>query len=162
VRHGDKVKKLGRTMAHRRALLRNLVRALLVHERIQTTLPKAKEASRLAERMITFARKNTLAARREAARFISDKDLLRKLFDEVGPRYTGRAGGYTRILRLGPRFGDAAELALLELVDRKESHREKQARAKAAKGRAPKEKPPKATAEKPAKKKASRSKPKGK
>ncbi len=154
MRHGNKVKKLGRTKAHRDALLRNLVRALFAHERIQTTLAKAKEARRLADRMIRFARQNTLAARREANRFIVDRDILKKLFDAIGPRFAGRDGGYTRIYRLGPREGDAAEMALLELVVREETHKEKKAKA-AEKGRGRK-KTKKATAgEKAADKKSS-------
>ncbi len=141
MRHGDKVRKLGRRVNLRTALLRNLVIALFTHERIRTTLPKAREAGRLAERLIAYARKNDLAARREAARVITDKTLLKKLFDSIGPRFADRPGGCTRVLRLGPRPGDAAEMALLELVVREETHKEKQARAKAAKekgGRKPK------------------------
>jgi large subunit ribosomal protein L17 len=133
LRHGDKVKKLGRTAQHRRALMRNLVTALFEHERIRTTLAKAKESRRFADRLITFALKNTLAARREAGRFIQDKTVLKKLFDVIGPRFTGRPGGFTRVLRLGPREGDAAEMALLELVVREERHHEKKAKEAAAK-----------------------------
>jgi len=144
VRHGL-TKKLGRTKSHRVALLRNLARQLFEHERIQTTLTKAKEAQKLAERLIRFARKNTLAARREVARSIPDKTLLKKLFDVIGPRFADRAGGYTRIIRLGPREGDGAELVLLELVVREETHKEKQAKAQEKKktGRKKKEKPAK-------------------
>jgi large subunit ribosomal protein L17 len=133
LRHGDKVKKLGRTAQHRRALMRNLVTALFEHERIRTTLAKAKESRRFADRLITFALKNTLAARREAGRFIQDKTVLKKLFDVIGPRFTGRPGGFTRVLRLGPREGDAAEMALLELVVREDRHHEKKAKEAAAK-----------------------------
>jgi large subunit ribosomal protein L17 len=133
VRHGDKVKKLGRREGHRAALLKNLVAALFIHERIRTTLPKAREARRLAERLIAYARQNTLASRREAARTITDKTLLKKLFDVIGPRFADRSGGWTRVLRLGPRPGDAAEMALLELVVREESHKEKRAKEAAAK-----------------------------
>jgi large subunit ribosomal protein L17 len=133
LRHGHKGKKLGRTAQHRRALMRNLVTALFEHERIRTTLAKAKESRRFADRMITYALKNTLAARREAGRFIQDKIVLKKLFDVVGPRFAGRPGGFTRVLRLGPREGDAAEMVLLELVIREERHHEKQAKAAAAK-----------------------------
>lgn len=118
MKHGDKVKKLGRTSEHRRALLRNLVRELVLHDRIRTTLPKAKEARRFAERMVGFAKAGTLAARREAGRYIDDGTALRRLFDEVAPRFSGRDGGYTRIYRLGPRPGDGAEMALLEFVVR--------------------------------------------
>lgn len=133
MRHGDKVKKLGRTAQHRLALMRNLVTALFEHERIRTTLAKAKESRRFADRMVTFALKNTLAARRQVGRFIQDKTVLKKLFDVIGPRFVGRPGGFTRVLRLGPREGDAAEMALLELVIREERHQEKKAKAAAAK-----------------------------
>ena len=133
MRHGDKVKKLGRTAQHRLALMRNLVTALFEHERIRTTLAKAKESRRFADRMVTFALKNTLAARREVGRDIHDKTVLKKLFDVIGPRFVGRPGGFTRVLRLGPREGDAAEMALLELVIREERHHEKKAKEAAAK-----------------------------
>jgi len=133
LRHGDKVKKFGRTAQHRLALMRNLVTALFEHERIRTTLAKAKESRRFADRMVTFALKNTLAARRQVGRFIQDKTVLKKLFDVIGPRFVGRPGGFTRVLRLGPREGDAAEMALLELVIREERHHEKKAKAAAAK-----------------------------
>jgi large subunit ribosomal protein L17 len=133
LRHGDKVKKLGRTAQHRLALMRNLVTALFEHERIKTTLAKAKESRRFADRMVTFALKNDVAARRQVGRFIQDKTVLKKLFDVIGPRFVGRPGGFTRVLRLGPREGDGAEMALLELVVREERHHEKKARAAAAK-----------------------------
>jgi len=133
LRHGDKVKKLGRTAQHRLSLMRNLVTALFEHERIKTTLAKAKESRRFADRMVTFALKNDVAARREVGRFIQDKTVLKKLFDVIGPRFVGRPGGFTRVLRLGPREGDGAEMALLELVVREERHHEKKARAAAAK-----------------------------
>jgi large subunit ribosomal protein L17 len=133
LRHGDKVKKLGRTAQHRLSLMRNLVTALFEHERIKTTLAKAKESRRFADRMVTFALKNNVAARREVGRFIQDKTVLKKLFDVIGPRFVGRPGGFTRVLRLGPREGDGAEMALLELVVREERHHEKKARAAAAK-----------------------------
>ena len=133
MRHGDKVKKLGRTAQHRRALMRNLITALFQHERIKTTLAKAKESRRFADRMVTLALVNTVATRREVARFISDKAVLKKLFDVIGPRFAGRPGGFTRVLRLGPREGDAAEMALLELVIREERHHEKKAKEAAAK-----------------------------
>jgi len=132
LRHGDKVKKLGRTAQHRLALMRNLV-SLFEHERIKTTLPKAKECRRFADRMVTFALKNNVAARREVGRFIQDKTVLKKLFDVIGPRFVGRPGGFTRILQLGPREGDGAEMALLELVIREERHHEKKAKEAAAK-----------------------------
>ncbi|MBM3315808.1 50S ribosomal protein L17, partial [candidate division WOR-3 bacterium] len=132
---GDKVKKLGRTATHRRALMRNLVSALVRHERIRTTISKAKVAQQLAERLLRFAALNTLAARREAFAVIADKTLVKKLFDDIGPRLAARPGGRTRVLKLGPRPGDSAEMALLELVVRKEPEKEKAARAKAAKAK---------------------------
>ncbi len=135
MRHGDKVKKLGRDAKHRRALIRNLVTALFEHERIRTTLAKAKVARRSADRMIALSQDNTVAARREVGRVIQDKTVLKKLFDVIGPRFAGRPGGFTRVLQLGPREGDAAEMALLELVVREERTREKQAKAAAAKQR---------------------------
>jgi large subunit ribosomal protein L17 len=144
VRHGDSVKKLGRTHSHRRALMRNLVSALVRHERIRTTLAKARVAATYADRLVGFALAGTLAARREVAAFIADKSLVKKLFEEIGPRLKGRAGGYTRIYRLGPRPGDAAEMALLEFVVREEKEREKAKRAKATKGKPKAVKPEKA------------------
>lgn len=118
MRHNVSGRKLGRTAAHRKMLYRNLVTALFKHERIQTTVPKAKEARRVAEKLITFAKRGDLHARRQVARKLNDPQVLQKLFDEIGPRYNERPGGYTRILRLhGFRKGDNAELAILELVD---------------------------------------------
>jgi large subunit ribosomal protein L17 len=118
MRHNMSGRKLNRTTAHRKMLERNLVTALFEHERIQTTVVKAKVARSLAERLITFAKRGDLHARRQAARKVNDPQVLRKLFDEIAPRYAERPGGYTRILRLhGPRLGDGAELAILELVD---------------------------------------------
>ncbi len=125
MRHGRKIKKLGRKWAHRKALLRNLLGALFTHERIKTTVAKAKEARRLADRLITFAKENTLAARREVRRFLSDESLVHKLFNEIAPRLNDRKSGYTRIFRLGHRAGDAAEMVILELVARKEKSEKK-------------------------------------
>lgn len=117
MRHNVSGRKLNRTPAHRKALYRNLVTALFKHERIQTTVPKAKEARIVAEKLITFAKRGDLHARRMAARKLFEPAVLQKLFEDIGPRYAERQGGYTRILRLGPRRGDNAELAILELVD---------------------------------------------
>jgi len=117
MRHNVSGRKLNRTPAHRKMLYRNLVTALFKHERIQTTVPKAKEARSVAEKLITFAKRGDLHARRQAARKINEPEVLQKLFAEIGPRYADRPGGYTRILRLGFRKGDNAELAILELVD---------------------------------------------
>jgi len=123
VRHGDKVKKLGRKREHRVALLRNLIAALIRYERIRTTVAKAKETRRLAERVVRQAISGTLADRRQVAKFISDKKLLHKLFAEIAPRLADRQGGYTRIYRLGHRPGDSAEVALLEFVVRSEKEK---------------------------------------
>ena len=153
MRHGVKTKKLGRTASHRHALMRNLVRALFQHERIQTTLPKAKEARRLAERLVTYSLKGTVAARREAARYVPEKDLVKKLFDTIGPRFAGRNGGYTRIYRLGPREGDGAEMAVLELTVREATRKEKRAKEAAEKTRG-RRKPARRSAKKDEDKKA--------
>ena len=118
MRHGNAGRAFSRTSAHRSAMLANVVTSLLKHERIRTTVPKAKEARKLAEKMITFGKKGTLHARRLASKTVKDPEVLGKVFDGLAQRYSTRAGGYTRIVRLGFRRGDAAEMALLELVDR--------------------------------------------
>ena len=117
MRHNVSGRKLNRTPAHRKMLYRNLVTALFKHERIQTTVPKAKEARIVAEKLITKAKKGDLHSRRMAARKVMEPAVLQKLFAEIGPRYADRSGGYTRIMRMGPRRGDNAEIAILELVD---------------------------------------------
>ncbi len=120
MRHNMAGRKLGRTSEHRRALFRNQLRSLIQHERIITTLPKAKELRPIIERMITKTRMaNGVHARRLVNRWVADRDLIKRLFTEIGPRFASRPGGYTRILKLGPRRGDGAELAILELVDYK-------------------------------------------
>jgi large subunit ribosomal protein L17 len=116
MRHRKDHRKLSRTASHRRALLRNLVTALFKYERIETTVAKAKEARRLAERLITFGKRGDLAARRHVARFVMEPDVTYKLFATIAPWYTDRNGGYTRIMRIGRRLGDAGETAYLELV----------------------------------------------
>jgi large subunit ribosomal protein L17 len=118
MRHRVAHRKLGRTTPHRKALLRNLATALFEKERIRTTLPKAKELRPFAERLITLAKRDTdrLHARRRAARDLQDPAVVKKLFDTIGARFATRPGGYTRILHLGPRKGDGAEMAYLELV----------------------------------------------
>src|SRR5438477_5857262 len=116
MRHRNDHRKLSRTHSHRKALLRNLVTALFEYERIETTVAKAKEARRLAERMITFGKQGDLAARRHVARFVTKPAVTAKLFETIAPWYGERQGGYTRILRLGHRLGDAGETAYLELV----------------------------------------------
>jgi len=117
MRHRARGRKLGRTTAHRKALFRNQLTALFSHERIITTVAKAKELRPLAERMVTLARTGTLPARRRVLTMVPDKVVVRRLFDEIAPRFVDRDGGYTRIVRLGPRHGDAAELAVIEFVD---------------------------------------------
>ena len=116
MRHRKKGRNLSRSPSHRKALLRNLAASLFRHERITTTTARAKELRPYAERLITLARRGDLHARRLAARRIAEREVLAKLFDEIGPRYAERPGGYTRILKLGNRKGDAAEMALIELV----------------------------------------------
>ena len=117
MRHKKKGRKLGRTSAHRKAMLANMAIALFQHERIKTTEPKSKELRRTAEKLITLAKRGDLHARRIAAKTIRDKKILKKLFDDIGPRYTERNGGYTRITKLGTRFGDGAPMAVIELVE---------------------------------------------
>ena len=119
--HGRNQRKLSRTSSHRKALLRNMVTSLLEHEAIRTTDAKAKELRGVAEKMITLGKRGTLHARRQALATIRSKEVTAKLFDELAGRYRQRAGGYTRILKLGPRPGDAAPMAIIELVDRTES-----------------------------------------
>lgn len=116
MRHRKDHRKLSRTHSHRRAVLRNLVTALFQYERIETTVAKAKETRRVAERMITFGKQGDLAARRHVARFVTRPAAIAKLFDTIAPWYTERHGGYTRIIRIGRRLGDAGETAYLELV----------------------------------------------
>lgn len=116
--HRKTGRKLGRTSAHRKALFRNMVTSLLEHEQIQTTDAKAKELRGVAERMITLGKKGTLHARRQALRTIRSKDVTSKLFDELAERYRDRPGGYTRVIKLAQRPGDAAPMAIIELVDR--------------------------------------------
>jgi large subunit ribosomal protein L17 len=139
MRHRKDHRKLSRTHAHRRAVLRNLVTALFQYERIETTVAKAKEARRLAERMITFAKRGDLAARRHVARFVVRPTVIAKLFETIAPWYTTRQGGYTRIVRIGQRLGDAGEIAYLELVksaEQREKEREARIAAEEAKEKA--------------------------
>ncbi len=117
MRHLKDHRKLSRNQGHRKALLRNLVISLIENERIITTLAKAKEARRLAEKMVTLGKKGTLHHRRLAYRFLTKQAPLKKLFDEISPRFSERNGGYTRIIKLGERKGDGAEMAILEFVD---------------------------------------------
>jgi large subunit ribosomal protein L17 len=118
MRHGSGLRKLNRTSSHRLAMLRNMTVSLLRHEEIRTTLPKAKELRRVAEPIITLGKKPSLANRRLAFTRLRDRDMVVKLFSEIGPRYAKRNGGYLRILKFGYRKGDNAPLALVELLDR--------------------------------------------
>lgn len=111
-----KHRKLGRTSDQRRAMLRAMVTYLLENGQIKTTITRAKEVAPLAEKMITLAKQNDLAAYRQALGFITKEDVAKKLFQELGPKYAGRNGGYTRVVRIGPRRGDAAEMAIIQLV----------------------------------------------
>src|SRR5262245_30521773 len=125
MRHRVAGVKLGRTPAHRRALLRNLVTALLEHEAVRTTDVKAKELRRWGDRMISLGKQGTLHARRRAAAIVARRSVLKKLFDEIAPRYEKRHGGYTRVVKLGVRHGDAALLSLVELVERPGAEKER-------------------------------------
>ena len=118
MRHGKKIAKLGRTASHRKAMLSNMMTSLFANERITTTQIRAKALRRTAEKVITFAKKGDLHARRQVLRVIADKQIVSKLFDELGPRYKSRNGGYTRVVKLGPRRGDGAFMSIIELVDR--------------------------------------------
>jgi large subunit ribosomal protein L17 len=118
MRHGDGLRKLGRTSSHRLAMLRNMTVSLLRHEEITTTLPKAKELRRVVEPMITMGKKPSLANRRLAFNRLRDRDIVSKLFDDLGPRFAKRNGGYLRILKKGFRKGDNAPLALVTLMER--------------------------------------------
>jgi len=120
MRHGNGLRKLNRTSSHRLAMLRNMSNSLLEHEVIKTTLPKAKELRMVVEPLITLGKKDNLANRRLAFNRTRDRDIVAKLFTELGPRYATRPGGYLRILKFGFRIGDNAPMALVELVDRPE------------------------------------------
>ena len=134
MRHGMANRKLGRTSSHRNAMFRNQLASLIESERIITTLPKAKELRPIAEKLITLAKNDSVHNRRQAARQVQDDSLIAKLFDTLGPRFSTRPGGYTRIMKLGARRGDAAEMAILELVERTpEDTTEKEAPAKSEK-----------------------------
>jgi len=161
MRHGMVNRKLGRTTSHRLAMFRNQLASLIDKERIITTLPKAKELKPQIERLITLGRSDSVHNRRNAAHQINDDTLVAKLFDTLGPRFSDRPGGYTRIVKLGPRRGDAAEMAILEFVGYELAADEKKAAAapsKKAKGKAKEEPEAEAPAaeEKPKKKAASK------
>ena len=128
MRHARTGKKLGRDSAHRKALYSNLAGALIEHGRIRTTVTKAKAVKPLAEQMITLGRRGDLHARRQATSFLRSRDVVHKLFAEVAPLFKDRPGGYTRIVKIGPRAGDSAEMAYLELVDEEYVTKEREAR----------------------------------
>ena len=118
MRHGKRIPKLGRDHSHRKAMLSNMAASLFENEVIKTTGPRAKALRSFAESLVTFAKQGDLSARRQVLRRIPNKKIVSKLFDELAQRYQSRSGGYTRIVKLGPRRGDAAELCIVELVDR--------------------------------------------
>ena len=120
MRHRMGARKLNRTSSHRKAMFSNMVVSLLVHEQIKTTLPKAKELRRVADKMITLGKRGTLHTRRQAFSFLRDDDAVSKLFSALAERYKDRSGGYTRVLKAGYRYGDNAPMAVIELVDRDE------------------------------------------
>ena len=120
MRHRQSGRKLNRTSSHRKSLFKNMAQALLKHEQIVTTLPKAKELKRVVEKLITLGKKGNLHSRRLAFNQIRDKDMVSKLFDNLSKRYLDRKGGYTRVLKAGFRYGDSAPMAVIELVDRDE------------------------------------------
>ncbi|MGB0748760.1 MAG: 50S ribosomal protein L17 [Magnetospiraceae bacterium] len=118
MRHRHGLRKFNRTKAHRRAMFANMAAALLRHEQITTTLPKAKDLRGVADKMISLGKRGDLHARRQAIAFLRDQEVVRKLFDTLADRYKDRPGGYTRVLKAGFRYGDAAPMAIIELVDR--------------------------------------------
>ena len=118
MRHGNKGRRFNRTASHRKAMFANLAQALITHEQIITTLPKAKDLRPVVEKLVTLGKRGDLHARRQAIAQIRNEDVVRKLFDVIGPRYKERNGGYTRVLKAGFRFGDSAPMAVIEFVDR--------------------------------------------
>jgi large subunit ribosomal protein L17 len=118
MRHGNAHRKLNRTAEHRRAMFANMAAALIKHEQITTTLPKAKELRPIVEKLVTLGKRGGLHARRQAIAEVRDAVVVKKLFDVIGPRYQGRNGGYTRVLKAGFRYGDSAPVAVIEFVDR--------------------------------------------
>ena len=118
MRHGNAHRKLNRTAEHRRAMFANMAAALIKHEQITTTLPKAKDLRPIVEKLVTLGKRGGLHARRQAIAEIRDAGIVKKLFDVIGPRYQSRNGGYTRVLKAGYRYGDSAPVAVIEFVDR--------------------------------------------
>jgi len=150
MRHAKRVKKLGRTKSHRKAMLANMAASLLTYQVIKTTEAKAKEVRRLAEKLISLGKKGDLHAHRQAYDVIKDRKLVKKLFDEIAPKFADREGGYTRVSKLGPRKGDGAPLSVVELMLERAPKEDK----KGKKGKAEKKaKPAEAKAEKPKRKK---------
>jgi len=125
MKHRIKGKKLNRTSSHRKALFKNMAQAIIKHEQIVTTLPKAKTMKPIVDKLITLGKKGSLHARRQAFSKLRDEDMVAKLFGTLAPRYADRNGGYTRVLKAGYRYGDAAAMAVIELVDRDEDARGK-------------------------------------
>ena len=154
MRHAVKGRKLGRTSSHREALFRNQLQSLVEKEKIVTTLPKAKELRPIAEKVITRGKHGTLHDRRWVLRWVLKRDLVKKVFDEIAPRFTSRPGGYLRIVKLGPRLGDGAEMAVLELVDRPEAEAKAEPVKESKASKAPRTPKPKKEAKEPAAKKA--------
>lgn len=136
MRHGNTGRKLNRTSSHRKAMFANLAASLIRHEQIVTTLPKAKELKPIVDRLVTLSKRGDIHARRLAVARVRDEDAVKKLFDTLGPRYGSRAGGYTRVLKAGFRYGDSAPMAVIELVerDREAKGAEDRARHEAAGG----------------------------
>lgn len=130
MRHGNAFRKFQKSRSHQRAMFRNMATSLFLHERCETTVEKAKELRRVAEKLITLGRKDSLHARRQAYSFIMDKDVVHKLFTDIGPRFKNRPGGYTRIVRTRFRKGDAAELALISLLSAEETPAKKTRKTK--------------------------------
>jgi large subunit ribosomal protein L17 len=169
MRHNKSGRKLNRSSSHRKAMFRNMAKALVTYERIRTTEPRAKELSKVVDRLVTLALKNDLPARRQAYKVLGNHGLVKRLFDEIGPRFVGVKGGFTRVVKLGkPRGGDAAPMAIIELTARasEEAKDEKPKKKAAAKKTAPKKEAPakdgakdEAPAEEAPKKKAPAKKP---
>lgn len=154
MRHMNRVKTLNKKRGHRRALFQNLANALFSHESIKTTGPKAMELKKIADKLITLAKKKDMHAMRLAFSILRDKEIVRKLFTDIGERYTATGGGYTRVLKIGSRKGDNAPMAIIELTRKKEKEEKKEKKEKAEKKKAaePKAKPKEEKKEKPAKK----------
>jgi large subunit ribosomal protein L17 len=155
MRHQNRVKKMNRTKSHRRALFMNLANALFDHESIKTTNPKAMELKKVADRLITLAKRKDLHSLRLAFAFLRDKKVVRKLFSDIGDRYAAISGGYTRVVKIGLRKGDAAPMAIIELTQKKEPEKEKEkGKAKEKKEAKPAKEKKEAKEKAPAKKKA--------